>query len=160
MADTSSAEVTVSPAKGHRFAPGHKHFPRKPKDRTIMPNAIATWVKLALDPLAELIKIYRTGVVSDPAGGRKHEVDVRTRCKLLREIVTFVYTKAPTLVSAQIAQEVRTLDVTKLMQDPAMAEAAENLAIAMAEYESRADVPKTYEYEHVSTLANKGDLKS
>jgi hypothetical protein len=136
MPDETTVELVVVPRKGHRFAPGHpKWGGRKRKDA--LPSAVATCLKLSLNPLLEMAKIFLTGVVIDP-GGRRHEVDVRTRVKLLTRIAEHTHAKAPSVVAGEIDHRHMHADVTQLMRDPALADAAERIALAMLEQETEA----------------------
>jgi hypothetical protein len=119
---------------GHRFAKGHPHFPRKPQAKTLR-SAQATAESLGFDVIALMLEVITTGQMPEP-GGRKSPVGLSDRLRLLREVVQYLIVKPVTTVNATIDSRVATLDVTTLLMNPELAEAAQTLAIAMVEMES------------------------
>jgi hypothetical protein len=128
--------VTATPVerkKGHRFQKGHPPFKRKPKDRTLR-SAIETCAKMGFDPIKIMVEIVQTGVLTEPGpGGKKIEVAMPTRLKLLREICAYVHPKAPVTVAGKIEHEHTHASMVAIMTDPALAAAAEMLAFAQLE---------------------------
>ncbi len=121
--------------KGHRFPKGHPCFHRrKTKDRSLQ-AAMATAIRMNFDPIAFAISIIKTGYILE-LDGSKTKVETPTRLKLLREIAPYVHSKAPVAIVGKIQHDHTHADLSKIMDDPQMAEWAENLAMAMAEQEA------------------------
>jgi len=128
---------------GHRFQEGHPRFGGKRKNTAAQARAMAE--EMGVDPLAFLLSIIGSDVIEQTVivDGKKSRVEVAvsldTRMDAAKQVMAYMY---PRLMAQQITGtgdgplEVATLDVTKLLQDPAMAAMAQDLAISLALSES------------------------
>jgi hypothetical protein len=131
MAEPTGLATIKKP--GHRFQPGHKHFPRHPKMK-ILRSAVETARAMGFDAIGLMLEIVTTGFIPE-LDGRKSPVTVPDRIKLLREASLYLVPKQTTTVTATVESRSTVLDVTALLMDPKLAEAAQNLALAMVEQE-------------------------
>jgi len=132
MEEAPLAEIVVK-KMGHRFPAGHpKWGGRKKRDSNSLPSAVATCLRLTLDPFKKMCETFLSGKLTDP-DGRKHDVDTRTRIKLLTRIAEHTHARAPNVVAGHVDHRHghAHLDVTHIMSDPALAAMAEQLALGM-----------------------------
>ena len=128
-------EAPPPPAKkvGHRFEPGHKKVPGSGRRRqTVFPTAFQICRTNKIDPLGALLRVYKTGVLTDP-DGTEHKIDYRSRLKILLRVLEYCHPKLSGPISGAIDHRHVHLDLSRIMSNPDLALAAENLAIAMAE---------------------------
>jgi hypothetical protein len=128
------AEETIK-RPGHRFSKGHPHYPRKPKERTVR-SAIETARDMGFDAVKLMLDIIATGSIPEPDGTRT-AVTLQDRIRLLREVSQYLIPRPTTMVSTAINHHHAHIDMTAIMMDPQLAEAAQTLALAMAQQ----DVP-------------------
>jgi len=129
--------VTTKPKPG--FRPGHPKFGgRQPGSLNIKtPSARAIAQKLKVDPLEWLLRAVATGLVTN-ADGTKTPISAANRIAAATAAVPYLHSKRSNVhVSGQIDsdQQVRKLDMLKIIMTPELQIAAEALAFAALEQE-------------------------
>lgn len=126
------------------FQEGHQRFGGKKKNTAAAARAMAA--EMGIDPLEFMLSIINSDTIEQTVivDGKKKRVEVAIpldmRLDAAKTVVNYMY---PRLTAQQISGpsegpiEVAGLDITKLLQDPAMVEMAQSLAIAMAHADSR-----------------------
>jgi hypothetical protein len=127
----------VARVKGGRFAPGHKRLGgRQPGAR----NKFTWSARLAaqeagFDPVALAMQVILQGKLPPIKGEPAEKVGMEGRLAMLKEIMQYML---PKLSSVAVTGNdggpvaVASLDVTHIMSDPALARAAQLLALGMA----------------------------
>lgn len=122
------------------FQPGHPRFSGRKKRTAAQARALAD--EMGVDPLEFMLAIINSDVIEQTVieNGEKKRVEVAipldTRLDAAKTVVNYIY---PRLTAQQVTGkddgpiEVAGLDIAKLLQDPAMVEMAQSLAIAMAQ---------------------------
>ena len=95
--------------------------------------------------------MYRDGYITE-ADGSQTAIPAPTRIKILREIIAYVFSKSPTAVVGKI--EHTHVDLSRIMNNPQLADAAETLALAMSE---QPDDAEPYEREYLSPNRKHGN---
>ncbi len=120
--------------KGHRFAKGHPKFGGRKKREHGLASAIEVCLQEAINPITEMVRIYRSGVLKD-ASGREHPVDSRSRVKLLCKVAEYTFPRAPELIAGRIDHE-HTLNTSAVMRNPDLARKVEDAVIALLDAEN------------------------
>jgi hypothetical protein len=148
MDETASAEVVLAPRPG--FQTGHKRFGGRPRGAKNVRTATAREIaaRLRIDPLEWLLLAARTGRLKNDDGSVT-KISSSDRITAAKNALPFVHIKRSSLsVQGRIESDLRSqhMDMTRIMLDPILAEAAERLALAMAAEpdSSPVDVPKVY----------------
>jgi hypothetical protein len=137
---------------GHRFQAQHPRYGGRKKRTAQMARDLAD--ELGCDPLAFMMKIITCEVfeqtIIDENGKEKRvkvAVDLATRLSACRDVAGYLY---PKLSAQQVTGKddgplaVATLDVTQILANPALADAAQQLALMVVEQEiseERAGLP-------------------
>jgi hypothetical protein len=137
--DTPTELVVAAPAakaKGHRFVKGHACFHKKKPFDARLRSAIEACKHLGFNPLEAAVRVYRDGFITE-ADGSQTTIPAPTRIKLLREIIAYVFSKSPMAVVGKI--EHTHVDLSRIMNNPQLADAAETLSLAMSEQPDEAE---------------------
>ena len=131
--EISNVPAVASKHKG--FAPGHKRFGGRKKREKVHPNDDAKMVaqKLGFSCLETVIQVVTTGLLPT-TDGHARMVDVRERCRLLRELSALLYPRPAAIeITGKDGGPIThaTLDLVALMKDPDLAHAAETLSLAI-----------------------------
>lgn len=129
--------VEIPKRKGHRFEKGHPCYHRKRKDTTLH-SAMSACISQAFNPIEAMIRIFNTGVLID-ASGVKTPVPIHLRLKLLRELATYTHPKAPSVnvgVQQHYTEESKNF-IHRVMQNPALSAAADNLNEILSSLDSK-----------------------
>lgn len=105
-----------------------KGVPNTKQRKAKLPSEIAA--ALGWEPISWMVNLVKTGAILED-DGRKTEVPLDERLKMAREVTVYIVSKAPAVVHGEIDHRHAHIDVTHLMMNPAAAEAAETLALAM-----------------------------
>jgi hypothetical protein len=137
---TPTAETTKKNT-GHKFQPGHQRFGGRKKKTAAAARAMA--VELGIDPLQFMMTIIHSDTIEQTVigeDGKKKRVEVAIsldmRLDAAKAVVGYLY---PKLTAQQISGpgdgpiEVAGFDMTKLLSTPEAVEAAQRLALLMAE---------------------------
>jgi hypothetical protein len=132
-APTQSNAIAAPGPKG--FQPGHPRFGGRKKgtvsQRTRLARDIAAAMKF--DPIKVAIRVIEEGVLRNKDGSTSPVPE--ERLKLLRDISQYIQ---PKLTAVQVTGKddgpvnVVTVDIAAILRDPAAAQAAQSLAMAMA----------------------------
>jgi len=136
-------EVSINPPALRRrvigipFAKGKdaRRGVRKRKDSTIA-SALETARREGFNAIEVGILIVRSGYITEP-DGTQTAVDVRSRLKLLRELTGYIHSKAPQAITAKVEHKHQHVDMTAIMMNPELAAAAQTLALAIEDQESK-----------------------
>lgn len=126
---TKNLDAIALGRRGGKNRLGTKNKPKLPVD-------VAH--KLGWDPIEWMIHIARNGTVLE-TDGRETVVDMAERLKMGREVTVYLRSKAPVEVHSEHEHLHAHVDVTHIMSNPALAQAAETLALAMAEQDNTFD---------------------
>jgi hypothetical protein len=143
--ERGTADQEVKSAQGgNKFQPGHPKYGGRrkgvPTRQTWLAREIAE--QNGFNPVQVAIEVIMRGKL--PATGAKPGRDVsdEERLKMLRDLLSYL---VPKLSAVQVTGNdggpvaVAGLDITKLMQDPELAQAAQRLALAIAAGETSPD---------------------
>jgi hypothetical protein len=130
---------------GHKYQPGHEKFGGRKKRTAQMARDLAD--EMGCDPLRFMMQIIQSDFIEqtviDEKGKAKRvklAVDLATRLDAAKNVANYLY---PRLNAQQITGaddgplEVATLDLTAIMANPALASAAQELALMMAEQDAQ-----------------------
>lgn len=135
----------ATPSGPAGFQPGHPRFSGRKKRTAAQARALAD--EMGVDPLEFMLSIINSDTIEQTVmvDGKKTRVEMAipldTRLDAAKTVVNYLY---PRLTAQQVTGkndgpiEVAGLDITKLLQDPAMVEMAQSLAIAMSEADRNA----------------------
>ena len=132
---TEETKPLVVAKKAHRFQPGHPKYGGRKKGMPTKHNwdSRQACINAGFDPLVWLMHVAKFGMLpkTDKSPAVKVTEDERLKCA--RELMRYVY---PTLSAQQITGKdggpiaTAHLDLTQLMQDPALVAAAQALSLA------------------------------
>jgi hypothetical protein len=139
--DTKQATQVVKKNPGHRFEIGHARFGGKKKRTAQAARDLAD--SLGCDPLRFMMSLidndtYMQTVVGPDGKKKKVEVAVTMDLRLdaAKTVVNYLY---PRLTAQQVTGPddgplaVATLDMGRILADPALVEQAQNIALALVE---------------------------
>lgn len=112
-------------------------------------SGAATAARMGFDVVEVMIKWVRDGVLMN-GDGTETPVSLESRERILREVAPYIVSKAPTAVVAKHDHTHTHVDMTRIMLDPILAEAAERLALAMAAEPDREALVFDADFEDVS----------
>lgn len=104
---------------------------RGPGKKKAARTAVEIATAMGYEPIVAMIHVCQSGYILEP-DGRQTPVETEERLKMLRELVPFTNSKAATEIHGSVEHR-HSVDMTRIMMDPALAQAAESLALAMAE---------------------------
>ena len=137
-----------------RFAPGHKPVRRKP---SIMKRAREVAADLKFDAIELIIQLVRTGAFPrSTAEEHRKMLSTAERAKLLIDLLPYIHPKlAATELTGRDGGPLASahLDINALLADPTLAEAAQTLAIAIAEKQTQdSELPAIQQPERMSGI--------
>jgi hypothetical protein len=137
---TPATPVATKKNPGHRFELGHQRFGGKRKNSTQQVRDLCT--EMGVEPMQFMLELIKNGVTTQVVieNGKKRRVEVAVslemRVDLAKYVSRFIH---PTLTATQVTGNdlgpiaVAGLDLTRLIQDPALVDLMQRTAIAMAQ---------------------------
>ena len=135
-------DTPATPRPG--FQVGHKRFGGRPRGAKNVRTATAREIaaRLKCDPAQWLLNAGRLGYIKNP-DGTTTKITAADRIQAMKNVLPFVHVKRTALsVNGRIESETRSqhVDLTKIMENPMLAEYAERIVLALAQPES-VDLP-------------------
>jgi hypothetical protein len=138
LVEPTEGKEDVARVKGGRFAPGHKRLGgRRPGARNKFTwSARQAAQEAGFDPVALAMRVILQGKLPPIKGQAEEKVGMEGRLAMLKEIMQYML---PKLSATQITGKdegpvaIATLDVTRLMEDSEMLEAAQRIALGLAQ---------------------------
>jgi hypothetical protein len=139
LIEPAEGKEHVARVNGGRFAPGHKRLGgRQPGTRNKFSwSARQKAEEAGFDPVTLAMSVILKARLPPIKGQPSEKVGMEGRLSMLKEVMQYMLPKlsATQLTGANDGPvAVATLDVTQLMADPALAEAAQLLAISMSQH--------------------------
>lgn len=134
----ATAQETEKPKRKGSFAVGHpKYGGRQKKEKVSQKMWQAREIAEELDfhPLIEAIKIYRTGRLPSAPGAKAQAVSATARVRCLEQALAFLLPRlSHQSISSPDGGPIETvhLDLVELMRNPALAQAAQTLALGIS----------------------------
>ncbi len=136
---------------GHRFELGHARFGGKRKNSTQQVKDLCE--QMGVSPMQFMLELIKNGVTTQVVieNGKKRRVEVvaplEMRVDLAKYVSRFLH---PTLTATQVTGAddgplaVATLDMTRILADPALVLQAQNLSLAMTDADREPAPARTY----------------